>query len=99
MKKPNAQKAAKEPPRKGEVSACVGIAGSAMSLPALKALLSALPPDTGASFLVALRPDEEPRDDGLVKVLSGVTELAVGIAEEGASLEPDRLYVVRDAQV
>jgi len=71
----------------------VGVGASAGGLVALKALLAALPEQTGMTFLVVqhLAPDYPSL---LPELLRGTSALEVREAKGGAALEPDVVYVI-----
>ena len=70
-----------------------GIGASAGGLDALKALLAALPPDTGMAFVVVQHLD--PIHVSLMAgLLSGHTAMPVTQTAEGVSIEPNRAYLI-----
>ena len=70
-----------------------GIGASAGGLDALKALLAALPPDTGMAFVLVQHLD--PIHVSLMAgLLSGHTAMPVTQAAEGVSIEPNRVYLI-----
>ena len=70
-----------------------GIGASAGGLDALKALLAALPPDTGMAFVLVQHLD--PIHVSLMaELLSGHTAMPVTQASEGVSIEPNRVYLI-----
>ena len=71
----------------------VGIGGSAGGLEAYLALLGALPPDTGMTFVVIAH--MSPTCESLLPgILSGKTNMPVFQASEGMSIEANNLYVI-----
>ncbi|MFZ1109053.1 MAG: chemotaxis protein CheB [Rhodomicrobium sp.] len=71
----------------------VGIGASAGGLDAFKALLTALPPDTGMAFVLVQHLD--PIHVSLMAgLLSSHTAMPVTQAAEGASVEPNRVYLI-----
>jgi two-component system CheB/CheR fusion protein len=71
----------------------VGIGASAGGLEAFKRLLSNLPSDSGMGivFIQHLSPTHESQ---LSEILSGSTEMPVVEAENGASVQPNHVYVI-----
>ena len=71
----------------------VGIGGSAGGLSAYKALLNALPADTGMSFVIIahLSPDQ---DSLLAEILSLRTKMPVIQASDTMLIEPNHVYVI-----
>jgi two-component system, chemotaxis family, CheB/CheR fusion protein len=73
--------------------AVVGIGASAGGLNAYTALLSALPPDTGMTFVVVqhLAADHA---SVLATLLARVTQMPVIEVQDGPRIEPDTIYVI-----
>jgi two-component system, chemotaxis family, CheB/CheR fusion protein len=73
--------------------AVVGIGASAGGLNAYTALLSALPPDTGMSFVVVqhLAADHA---SFLATLLARVTQMSVIEVQDGPRIEPNTIYVI-----
>ncbi|MCA9608509.1 MAG: PAS domain S-box protein [Myxococcales bacterium] len=71
----------------------VGIGASAGGLSALRELFHALPPDTGAAFVVVQHLDPA-RTSSLAELLARETPMPVCPAETGAVIEPDHVYVI-----
>ncbi|MBD1857186.1 MULTISPECIES: CheR family methyltransferase [Leptolyngbya] len=76
-----------------ESFAIAGIAASAGGLEAFTSLLEHLPTDTGMAFVLIqhLSPDYESL---LSEILGRVTEMPVTQAQDGMSIEPNRVYVI-----
>ena len=76
----------------------VGIGGSAGALSALQAFFSAIPGDCGVAFVVLqhLSPDRETLLD---KLLMSCTGMQVQLAEEGASVQANHVYVLPAGQL
>ena len=73
--------------------AIVGIGASAGGLDASKKLLDALPSDTGMAFVLIQHLD--PRHESMmVELLTGHTRMTVGLAEDGAAIKPDHVYLI-----
>ena len=71
----------------------VGIGASAGGLDALKALLSALPANTGLAFVVV--PHLDPHHESMMPQLLGAhTAMPVQEARHGLPAEPNRVYVI-----
>ena len=70
----------------------VGIGASAGGLDACKALIGALPPDTGMAFILVQHLDPS-HESLLVDLLAGGT-LSVEEASDGARIEKEHLYVI-----
>ena len=71
----------------------VGIGASAGGLDVFKALLAALPPDTGMAFVLIQHLD--PLHASLMaELLSSHTEMPVAPAAEGVLIEPDHVYLI-----
>lgn len=86
-----------EPP--SSPTACVAIAATAGAQQALCRLLANLSADTGAAFVIT-SPDETERPPGdLLEVLRPVSRLPLLAANDGAPLEPDKIYVARDGDL
>ena len=70
----------------------VGIGGSAGGLSAYKALLGALPSDTGMAFVIVahMRPDASSH---LAEILSWYTKMNVVVASDGMTLLANQVYV------
>ena len=71
----------------------VGIGASAGGLEACTNLLEHLPPDTGMAFVLVqhLAPA---KDSILAELLSKATSMQVREAQDGMTVEPDRVYVI-----
>ena len=71
----------------------VGIGGSAGGLNAYKALLDALPPDTGMAFVIVshLYPTANSQ---LAEILSRRTEMPVTVASTAMPIRANRVYVI-----
>jgi chemotaxis response regulator CheB len=71
----------------------VGIGGSAGALNACKALLAALPPDTGMAFVLVsqIRPTANSQ---LAYILSGHTKMPVTLASAAMPIRANRVYVI-----
>ena len=71
----------------------VGLGGSAGSLDCFKRFFEALPPDSGAAFVVIqhLAPTH---DSLLTELLAQHTRMKVAQAEDGVPVEPNRVYVI-----
>ncbi len=80
------------PPPVGEV-VVVGIGASAGGLEACRNLLRALPPVTGAAFVLVLHLDPN-HASMMVDLLSGHTSMTVVEAVDGATIEKEHLYVI-----
>ncbi|KAA9008028.1 chemotaxis protein CheB [Histidinibacterium aquaticum] len=76
----------------------VGIGASAGGLEALKSLVAAIPPNTGASFVIVqhLSPTQETILDQL---LQAETRLEVTLIREYEPIEANRIYIVPPGQV
>lgn len=87
----------KEETRKKEAKPCnyiVGIGASAGGLEAIQKFLSALPSNTGCSFIIIqhLSPDYKSL---LCEILSRHTVIPVIQAEEGMIVEPNHIYIIQ----
>ncbi len=71
----------------------VGIGASAGGLEALKALLSAVPADTGMAFIVIQHLDPEQKSH-MAELLAKQTKMRVVEAEQDRSVEPDCVYTI-----
>ena len=71
----------------------VGIGGSAGGLVAYKALLAALPPETGMAFVVVSHLDPT-RESLLPQILSWSTQMPVLEASEGMRIAPNHVFVI-----
>jgi len=71
----------------------VAIGASAGGLEALKELLSALPEDSGAAYVVIQHLDPSHKSM-LTDILSRESSLPVAVATDGALLEPDTIFVI-----
>lgn len=80
-------------PTSGSEVAVVGIGASAGGLEACRNLLRALPPVTGAAFVLVLHLDPD-HASMMVDLLSGHTSMKVIEAEDGATIEREHLYVI-----
>ena len=78
--------------QKGDPNFIVGIGGSAGALNAYKALLDALPSDTGMAFVIVsnIFPDAS---DQLAKILSKHTKMTVMVASMGMPIRANHVYV------
>lgn len=74
-------------------TACVGIGASSQGVEALRRLIAALPPDTGAAFVVALRLDNGCDVAALVRQLAARSPMPVAPATDGAALERNKIWV------
>ncbi len=71
----------------------VGIGGSAGGLLAYRALLDALPSDTGMAFVIVAH--MSPSGESLLPgILARSTTMPVAQAKEGMRIEPNRVYVI-----
>jgi two-component system CheB/CheR fusion protein len=75
----------------------VVIGASAGGIQPLQAIFGALPPDTGAAFVVALHLDPQARS-ALPSLLSARTRMRVEQVEGTVSLQADRVYVIAPDQ-
>ena len=71
----------------------VGIGASAGGLEAFTQLLRALPQDTGMAFVLVQHLDAS-HESMLVKLLSGVTQMAVAEVKHGMQAQPNHMYVI-----
>jgi two-component system, chemotaxis family, CheB/CheR fusion protein len=71
----------------------VAIGASAGGLRALQDFFSAIPDDTGATFVVVVHLDPEHRSE-LPRILSGCTRMPVIQVTKREKLEPDHVYVI-----
>lgn len=71
----------------------VGIGASAGGVEALSALFDAMPPDTGAAFVVIEHLDPK-RQSHLVEVISHHTRMPVLGVEDGMAVEANRVFVI-----
>ncbi|HYP80202.1 MAG TPA: chemotaxis protein CheB, partial [Steroidobacteraceae bacterium] len=71
----------------------VGIGASAGGIQAMEGFFRQLPPDPGVAFVIVthLSPD---RVSMLHEVIARFTDLTVLVAEDGARVEPDHVYVM-----
>lgn len=77
----------------GRPTFIVGIGGSAGSLNAFKALLAALPSDTGMAFVFVCHLMQTANSQ-LAKILSGQTKMKVMVASTGMPIRPNGVYVI-----
>jgi len=71
----------------------VGIGGSAGALNAYKALLNAMPDDTGMAFVIISHMNPTAHSQ-LAKILQKHTEMSVVVATEAMSILADHVYVI-----
>ena len=71
----------------------VGIGGSAGALNAYKALLDALPPDTGMAFVIISHMNPTAHSQ-LAKILQRHTKMSVTVASESMPILVNHLYVI-----
>jgi two-component system CheB/CheR fusion protein len=71
----------------------VGIGGSAGALNAYKALLDAMPHDTGMAFVIISHMNPTAHSQ-LAKILSGHTKMAVTVASEAMPIFANHVYVI-----
>ncbi len=71
----------------------VGIGGSAGALNAYKALLDALPPDTGMAFVIISHMNPTAHSQ-LAKILSRHTKMSVTVASEAMPILANHVYVI-----
>src|SRR3954469_15966246 len=71
----------------------VGIGASAGGIQALSVFLDALPPNTGAAFVVTIHLDPHHKSE-LPNVLAAHTTLPVAVVDAPVSLEANHVYVV-----
>ena len=78
---------------KGPPDFIVGIGGSAGSLPAFKAMLSALSPKTGMAFVFVshIYPSAQSQ---LAEILARITKMTVRIATDAMPVERNSVYVI-----
>ncbi|MDE2487082.1 MAG: PAS domain-containing protein [Alphaproteobacteria bacterium] len=80
-------------------SACIALVASDAGLDGLRRVFAGLPPDSGASYLVAVG-GEAPLPAGrFVEALSGATSMSVEVAGQGIRPEPNHVYVAPHDQV
>jgi PAS domain S-box-containing protein len=75
----------------------VGIGSSAGGLEALEKLFDAMPPDTGAAFVVVAHLDPT-RESHLTELLSRHTRMPTLAIEGDTKIEPDHVYVIAPDQ-
>src|SRR4051812_32555639 len=73
------------------VIVCMG--ASAGGVQALQAFFAAVPPETGAAYVVILHLDPDRRSE-MQSVLASRTRMRVVEVEDGAKLEADHVYVI-----
>lgn len=90
-------KKAVEPDSNAPGAAVVGLGGSAGALEAFNAFFAAMPPDTGAAFVVIqhLAPNHESM---LPELLARQTQMRVLQATDGMLVEPNCVYVIPPRQ-
>ncbi len=71
----------------------VGIGGSAGALNAYKALLEALPPDTGMAFVIISHMNPTAHSQ-LALILSRHTKMSVTVASEAMSILANQVYII-----
>lgn len=71
----------------------VGVGASAGGIPAMEGLFKGLTGDTGMAFVVVTHLSPE-RESLLHEVIRRYTEMPVLVAEEGAAVQPDQVYVM-----
>ncbi|HEV8083187.1 MAG TPA: chemotaxis protein CheB [Chitinophagaceae bacterium] len=71
----------------------VGIGGSAGALNAYKALLDALPPDTGMAFVIISHMNPIAHSN-LAKILQRHTKMSVTVASEAMSVRANHVYII-----
>ncbi len=81
------------PPRKGTATPVAGIGASAGGIGALQAFFKALPPQTGAAYVVIVHLDPEHQSD-LARILSACTKMPVKEVADTAPIKPDCVYVI-----
>lgn len=77
----------------GKIPVIVAIGASAGGVQALQALLTFIPPRTGAAFVVVMHLDPN-RRSGLAEVLAARTVMPVVQVENMEKLEADHIYVI-----
>lgn len=85
-------KAAPEPPSKPP-RACVAIGAAVRMLDPLERLIAALPAQSDACFVVALRNDEAEDTGALVDRLGAIAAMPVKPAADGVALTPNTIWV------
>jgi two-component system, chemotaxis family, CheB/CheR fusion protein len=71
----------------------VGIGASAGGIPAMEGMFRSMPKDPGAAFVIVTHLSPE-RESLLHEVVTRYTGMPVVVAEDGAAVEPDRVYVM-----
>jgi chemotaxis response regulator CheB len=71
----------------------IGIGASAGGIEALRRFFEAMPPDSGAAFVIVLHLDPT-RESQIAHVLSTYTSMPVVEAEDGVRLTADQVYVI-----
>jgi len=71
----------------------VGLGASAGGLDALEKFLTNLPTPNGMAFVIVTHLDPT-RDSLLPEILAKYTRMPLDVAEEGVTVEPDRVYVI-----
>ena len=71
----------------------VGLGASAGGLDAFKAFFSRVPAQSGMAFVLVQHLDPE-RGSSLASIVGGYTDMEVSLAESGAAILPDHVYVI-----
>ncbi|HMJ88544.1 MAG TPA: chemotaxis protein CheB, partial [Candidatus Acidoferrum sp.] len=71
----------------------VGLGGSAGSIVPLQQFFSAMPPDSGMSFVVIMHLSPE-HESTMAEILSRATAMRVVQARDGVKVEPNCVYVI-----
>ena len=77
-------------------TACVAIAATVTDQEALGAMLSGLPVETGASFVLVLRREPELPSEPLLEAIRSATKMPISWAVDETPLAPNQIYLARD---
>lgn len=80
-------------PRAQNVAAVVGVGVCSESFRSLQELFASLPADLNAAYVIAVRQQEGLSVGTVVEALSRQSPLAVTVAKDGETLEPNHVYV------
>lgn len=82
-----------------DISAIIGIGVARSSLASLSGVLSAIDPGLGGVYLVAVGGEDPPSAKEVLEAAAQGAGLAVTLAEDGAVLQPEHVYVAGSAQL
>lgn len=82
-----------------DIAAVIGIAVTARSLDSLTGILASIEPGLGGVYLVAIGGIDPPSLDKVLDHAAGASALTILVAEDGAPLSPEHVYIAASNQL